>query len=946
MNPLTQLEACGQSPWLDYLKRSLIEKGELRRLIERDGLKGITSNPSIFEKAIGESEEYKGALKQFQAQADHSISAIYEHLAFADIRAAADVLRPVYEQTQGRDGFISLECSPYLANDTEATIEEALRLWAAVQRPNLMVKVPATPAGIPAIRHLIGCGLNINITLLFSVSVYEEVVEAYISGLEDLKRTGGDVSKVGSVASIFVSRIDAAIDKRLDKLGDKEVADRLRGKAAIANAKLAYVRYKALFSGSRWQALAAAGAKTQRLLWASTSTKSPAYKDTKYVEALIGRDTVDTIPPATMDAFRDHGEAIRDVIEQDIADARAVLAELERRGISLKDVTDELVTEGVQQFAESFDKLFGAIARQRRALLEGDRASMEIWPGSPEMKAAFDAEMEVWRAGGRIRRLWAGDKSLWTGTDEDKWLGWLNIVEQELADIDRLLAFTKEVKQRGFTDLVLLGMGGSSLGPEVFGKTFGRQANWPRFHMLDSTDPAQIKAIEQAVDIGKTLFIVSSKSGSTLEPNIFMDYFYDRVCVVRGKDKVGEHFVAVTDPGSSLEQRAKQRGFAHIFYGVASIGGRYSVLSKFGLMPAAAMGLDIKRLLQITQLMQRACGADVPPVENPGVQLGIALGVAATRFGRDKVTIIASPGIADLGAWLEQLLAESTGKHGRGLIPLADEPLATPEHYGRDRFFAYLELEGQHDPSQRQAMTALERGGHPVARISVKDIWHIGQEFFRWEIATAVAGAIIGIDPFNQPDVEASKDKTRALTDDYEKSHRLPEETPVFRENGLALYADSRNAAELGRQNTLSGYLKSHFGRVHAGTKSGDYVALLAYIERNEAHTQVLTRIRARIRDKTRAATCVGFGPRFQHSTGQAYKGGPNSGVFLQITCDDPVDIDVPGHSYSFGVVKAAQASGDLEVLVEGGRRALRIHLKDVGAGLAELAHAMNTALE
>jgi len=946
MNPLRQLEACGQSPWLDYLKRSLIEKGELRTLIERDGLKGITSNPSIFEKAIGESDEYADALKQFQAQADHSISEIYEHLAIADIRAAADMLRPVYDQTQGRDGYISLECSPYLANNSEATIGEALRLWAAVQRPNLMVKVPATPAGIPAIRQLTGRGLNINITLLFSVAVYEQVVDAYISGLEDLKRTGGDVSTIGSVASIFVSRIDVAVDKRLDKLGDKRVADRLRGKAAIANAKLAYVRYKALFSGSRWQSLAAAGAKTQRLLWASTSTKNPAYKDTMYVEALIGRDTVDTIPPATMDAFREHGEVTPDVIEQDVAGARAVLAELERCGISLKKVTEELVTQGVQQFADSFDKLFGAIARQRRALLEGDRASMEIRPGLPAMKTAFDAELEVWRAGGRIRRLWVGDKSLWTGTDEDKWVGWLPVVEQELADVDRLLGFAEDVKQRGFNDLVLLGMGGSSLGPEVFGETFGRQAGWPRFHMLDSTDPAQVKAIEQAVDLSKTLFIVSSKSGSTLEPNIFLDYFLDRVGAVGGRDKAGEHFVAVTDPGSSLERRAKQLGFAHIFYGVPSIGGRYSVLSKFGLVPAAAMGLDIKRLLETSQPMERACGPDVPPQENPGVQLGIALAVAATCFGRDKVTIIASPGIADLGAWLEQLLAESTGKLGRGLIPLADEALTTPEHYGSDRFFAYLELEGQGDWSQRQAVAALERAGHPVARISVKDIWHIGQEFFRWEIATAVAGAIIGIDPFDQPDVEASKDKTRALTDDYEKSHRLPEETPVFRENGVALYADPRNAAELGRHNTLSDYLKSHFARVHASAKTGDYVALLAYIQRNKANTQALTAMRMRIRDRTHAATCLGFGPRFQHSTGQAYKGGPNSGVFLQVTCDDLTDIEVPGHSYSFGVVKSAQARGDLEVLVERGRRALRIHLKDVGAGLAELTRAVDTALE
>ena len=444
----------------------------------------------------------------------------------------------------------------------------------------------------------------------------------------------------------------------------------------------------------------------------------------------------------------------------------------------------------MQQFADSFDKLFGAIARRRRTLREGDHVRFAIGLGSPELQAAFDEEMEVWRKDGRIRRLWAGDKTLWTGTDEDKWLGWLTIVEEELADVDRLQGFAEEIKQRGFTDVVLLGMGGSSLGPEVLGETFGPQSGWPRFHMLDSTDPAQIMAIERAIDLGKTLFIVSSKSGSTLEPNIFMEYFFDRVATVRGKEKAGEHFVAVTDPGSSLERRAKQLASPDIFHGVPSIGGRYSVLSKFGLVPAAAMGIDVKRLLETAQPMEHACGADVPPAENPGVQLGIAMGVASTRFGRDKVTIIASPGIADLGAWLEQLLAESTGKHGRGLIPLAGEPLTTPERYGSDRFFAYLELDGQIDPSQRQAVEALERAGHPVARISVKDVWHIGQEFFRWEIATAVAGAIIGIDPFDQPDVEASKDKTRALTEAYEKSHRLPAEAPMFRENGLALYAD------------------------------------------------------------------------------------------------------------------------------------------------------------
>jgi transaldolase/glucose-6-phosphate isomerase len=942
MNPLKQLDSCGQAPWLDYLKRSLISSGELRTMIERDGLKGITSNPSIFEKAIGESDEYTVALKKFQDSADHGVNEIYEHLAIADIQAAADALQPVFDKTQGRDGYISLECSPYLANDTEATVAEALRLWAAVDRPNLMVKVPATPAGVPAIRQLIGRGLNINITLLFSVAVYEQVVEAYLAGLEDLARAGTDVSRSASVASIFVSRIDAAVDKRLDKIGDRGVVDRLRGKVAIANAKMAYARYKALFSGTRWQKLAAAGANTQRLLWASTSTKNPAYKDTMYVEALIGRDTVDTIPPATMDAFRDHGEVKADAVEQDMEGARATLAALEQRGISLEQVTDDLVKEGVQLFADSFDKLLGVVAQRRRRLLDGEAAGSEIRPGSPELKAAVEAEMEAWRKDGRIRRLWAGDKTLWSSSDENQWLGWLRVVDGELGDIDRLQDFAKQTKLRGFTDVVLLGMGGSSLGPEVLGETFGAQAGWPHFHMLDSTDPAQINTIERAVDLGKTLFIVSSKSGGTLEPNIFMEYFLDRVGVVRGVENAGEHFVAVTDPGSSLERRAEHLRFANIFYGLPSIGGRYSVLSKFGLVPAAAIGIDIKRFLETAQPMERACGPDVPPAENPGVQLGVAMGVAATRFGRDKVTIIASPAIAALGAWLEQLLAESTGKHGHGLIPLDGEPLTTPERYGSDRFFAYLELNGQIDPSQRQAVEALERAGHPVARITVKDIWHIGQEFFRWEIATAVAGAIIGINPFDQPDVEASKKKTSALTEEYEKSHSLPKEEPVFRENGLALYADPRNAAELGQHNTLSGYLKSHFGRVAAG----DYVALLAYIQRNEPHTRALTAMRTCIRDKTQIATCLGYGPRFQHSTGQAYKGGPNSGVFLQISCDDPVDIYVPGHSYSFGVVKAAQARGDFEVLAERGRRALRVHLQDVDAGLAGLARAIDAALK
>ncbi len=941
MNPLKQLQACGQAPWLDFLKRSLVTSGELQTLIDRDGLRGLTSNPSIFQKAIGEGDDYNDAIRDYLAAGDHSLSDIYEHLAIADIRAAADVLKSIYNETEGRDGYVSLECSPYLANDTDATLAEARRLWAAVDRPNLMVKVPATPAGIPAIRTLIGEGVNINITLLFSVETYEQVVEAYLSGLEDLQRAGGDPARIGSVASFFVSRIDTAVALRLEGLEDKTGTDALHGQVAIANAKIAYARYHALFSGSRWEALAGLGARTQRLLWASTSTKDKSLRDTLYVEALIGRDTVNTIPPATMDAFRDHGQVKPDGLEAGLDDAHAVLAKLKDYGVALSYITDALVEDGVQQFADAFDKLFLAVAEKRAAVLGTAQSSLIIEEGSAALALAVDAELDAWRRGGRIRRLWASDKSLWSGTDEGQWGGWLTVIEQELADSQRLLDFAAEVTSRGFTDVLLLGMGGSSLGPEVLAQTFGDQADRPRFHMLDSTDPAEITTVADAVDLARTLVIVSSKSGGTLEPNIFMAYFLKRIAAVVGKGEAAARFVAVTDPGSPLDQTAQALGFSHIFYGLPSIGGRYSVLSKFGLTPAAAMGLDIRRLLQTARTMQIACGPDAPPDANPGVQLGVALGVAAAQFGKDKVTIIASPGIEDLGAWLEQLLAESTGKAGRGLIPVAGEPLAAPDRYGDDRFFVYLELEGAADPAQTEAVSALAKAGHPVACIKMQDVWGLGQEFFRWEIATAVAGAIIGIDPYNQPDVEASKTETRALTDAYETSHALPAEEPIFRENGVALYADPRNAAELGRQNTLTGYLKSHFGRV----KDGDYVALLAYVNRDPDHIASLTQVRRTLRDRTRAASCVGFGPRFQHSTGQVYKGGPNTGVFLQITCDDPEDIEVPGHAYSFGVVKAAQAAGDMKVLVERGRRALRIHLKHVDTGLPELARAIDAAL-
>ena len=949
MNPVKALEAHGQAVWLDFLARGFIGKGDLKKLIERDGVKGVTSNPSIFEKAIGSSDEYDGAIGQALKSGDRPVAELFEQLAIEDIQNAADALRPVYDRLGGADGFVSLEVSPYLALDTKGTVTEAQRLWKEVARENLMVKVPATAEGLPAIEQLIGEGISINITLLFSQDVYREVADAYITGLEKYVAKGGDPAPVASVASFFVSRIDSAVDKELDekiaKANDpaaKARLEALKGKVAIANAKMAYQEYKKLFAGPRWQKLQAKGAKPQRLLWASTGTKNKAYSDVLYVEELIGKDTVNTVPPATLDAFRDHGR-LRESLEENIDEAKAVLAGLAQSGISLDAITAELVRDGVKQFADAADKLYGAVAHKRATVIEGHIDQQELALGT-SLSKAVEQSTEEWRASAKIRRLWQRDKSVWTGSDEDRWLGWLDsasVAQGKLADYRDFAAW---VKREGFSDAVVLGMGGSSLGPEVIAETFGRQPGYPKLHVLDSTDPAQVRAIAKAVNMAKTLFIVSSKSGGTTEPNVMKDFFFAEVGAAIGADKAGSHFVAVTDPGSSLEKVAKAQSFARIFHGNPTIGGRYSVLSPFGLVPAAAAGVDLGKFLDLALSMVRSCAADVPPHENPGVQLGLAMGLAG-RAGRDKVTILASEKIADFGAWADQLIAESTGKDGKGLIPIEGEPLGAPAVYGSDRFFIDLRTDGETDADHDEKLAALEQAGHPIVRIAMKSVDHLGQEFFRFEIATAVAGSVLGINPFDQPDVEAAKIKTRELTAAFEKTGKLPEEAPVISTNEVALFTDDKNAGALrkaGANGGLDSWLKAHLGRAGAG----DYVALLGYIERNGPHIDQLQQMRLAVRDHRRVATCAEFGPRFLHSTGQAYKGGPDSGVFLQITADDRDDLAVPGQKAGFGVIKAAQARGDFDVLTERGRRALRVHLKgDLEHGLAMLGAAVRNAL-
>jgi transaldolase / glucose-6-phosphate isomerase len=947
-NPLKELLKYGQSLWLDFIRRNLITSGELKRLIAEDGLRGMTSNPSIFEKAIAGSTDYADIVAELARKPGLDAKAIYEHIAVRDIQDAADLLRPIYDDSKRRDGYVSLEVSPLLARDTQGTLDEAHRLWKAVNRPNVMIKVPATPEGIPAFQQLISEGINVNVTLLFSQEVYEKVAQAYIAGLE--KYSGSDISKIASVASFFISRIDSAIDslatgkaKTAKNDAERALANEVQGKVAIANAKLTYQAYQQIFSGDRWQKLASRGAQTQRVLWASTSTKNPKYRDVLYVEELIGSDTVNTMPPATVTAFRDHG-VLRKSLTEDVEEARRTMQNLEKAGISMKEVTARLLEEGLVLFSDAFEQLLAAVEKSTKSQAT-PKINQQSYKLPQELASAVEKATAEWRSGNNMQRLWKGDAALWTNSDEPKWLGWLHITDDQRAHIQHLVAVSADVRDARFKDALLLGMGGSSLCPEVLRMTYGKIAGFPELHVLDSTDPAQVKAARDSVDMGRTLFIVSSKSGSTLEPNIFKQYFFEEAKKALGAQEASHHFIAVTDPGSKMQQVAEGDSFRHVFFGDAMIGGRYSALSDFGMVPAAVMGLDVKKFLDRTEEMVHACTGSVPVEQNPGFRLGAILGCGA-RAGRDKVTIVASPAISDLGAWLEQLLAESTGKDGKGIIPVDREELGAPEVYGKDRIFAYIRLESAPDKQQDEKIAALEAAGHPVVRIGLQDLYDLGQEFFRWEIATAVAGAIIGINAFNQPDVEASKIATRNLTSEYEKNGSLPLEKPRFEGDGVKLFTDDRNTAELqkatGNDKTLVSWLRAHLGRI----SEGDYFGLLAYVQMNEAHERTLQQIRHAVRAKKRVATCLGFGPRFLHSTGQAYKGGPNSGVFLQITCDDAVDLPVPGQKFTFGVVKAAQARGDFQVLADRNRRALRVHLgPNVQAGLDKLLRVVTEAL-
>jgi transaldolase / glucose-6-phosphate isomerase len=943
-NPLKQVSELGQSVWLDYIRRHLLSSAEFKRMLAEDGLSGMTSNPTIFEKAIAGSTDYDEQLADL-VRTKKDVGEIYEALTIADIRAATDALRPLYDQSGGRRGFVSYEVSPLLANDTEGTLKAARRYIETIGRPNVLIKVPATPAGVPAIEQLISEGHNINVTLMFSMSHYEAVAEAYIRGLERRLRAGGPVDRVASVASFFVSRVETLVDRMLDeklKASPEETLAALKGAAAVANAKLVYQRYKEIFDGNRFADLKRAGAHPQQVLWASTGTKDPAYSDIKYVQDLIGPNTVNTMPPATMDAFRDHGQP-RLTLEEDVDGARDVVRRLAAVGIDLNEVGEELQREGVQLFVKSFDDLLAVIEARRDGIVASAGDGQKIsTPGLEEKVAAAQAELQRDEF---AARLWHMDASLWKKDPKSQEvirnaLGWLTVAETMSGQVAELRKFAEEVRQAGLRNVVLLGMGGSSLCPELFARTFSSGPGYPRLHVLDTTVPDCIRSVEREIDPGKTLFVVSSKSGGTIETLSHYKHFFEATKKARPENP-GANFVAITDPGTGLEKLASENRFRRVFLNPHDIGGRYSALSYFGLVPAALIGMDLGKLLDRAVRMMHSTAGCVRTEENPGLSLGAALG-ALKRAGRDKMTFIVSPGIGAFGLWVEQLIAESTGKEGTGLVPVCDEPIGAPPSYGRDRVLVYVQLRNGADESQERGFRALGDAGMPTVLIPVADKIDLGGEFLRWEIATATAGALLGINAFDQPNVQESKDNTNRLLATFERSGGFKAAAPAAEKNELALYLGSTVNARLASARGFDEMLRAFF----ALGRPGDYVAIMAYVAESSTVEREISAIRAAVRDRTHLATTFGYGPRFLHSTGQLHKGGPDTGLFIQVTQENREHIPIPGQKYDFAVLNQAQHLGDFQSLETHGRRVVRVHIRgDVEAGVASLGQSIARAV-
>jgi len=897
---IERLTSLGQSLWYDNIQRKLLENGELKAMIERGEIRGVTSNPSIFNAAIAKSNDYDSALMPL-AWAGWDAEKIFWQLAIEDIKAACDAFAALYEESNGGDGYVSLEVSPNLAHDTAATAAQAQQLWARVARPNLMVKIPATKEGIPAIRKAIAAGVNVNVTLIFSLVRYAEVMDAYLSGLEDRFANNLPIDHVASVASFFVSRVDSKVDPKLP------TGSSLRGRAAIANAKLAYDQYHQTFVGRRWENLKVKGARVQRALWASTSTKNPEYPDTLYVDELIGPETVNTVPPHTLEAFKDHGIAELTLM-RDGDRAQKEIDQLEASGISMEVVTQELEEEGVNAFADAFAQLLETIEARRK------KSVSTLGPVADSVsKRITQLETESVPA-----RIWKHDPTLWAADEAGKAeviirMGWLDSTDKARQKLKEYVSFAKEIHKAKIDRVLVLGMGGSSLTAEVFSSLLAA-ANIEAplsLAILDSTDPMQVAKAAEDYPPDKSLYIVASKSGGTAEVMANFNYFW------RLSKKDGSRFVATTDPGTSLEALARKRNFSKIFSADEMVGGRYSALTDFGLVPAALLGIDLDQLLDKTDWMRSQCGEHIPAARNPGLALGAVIGESALR-GRDKLTVLTDAPLSAFAGWIEQIIAESSGKDGKGILPVPLEPLGDIKSYGKDRLFVYLRQTGGLD----EEIKKLRGAKHPVVEFTIPNVYDIGAEMYRWEIATVVACSIIGVNAFDQPNVESSKKITKAKIAEYQTKGKLKEGRPVWKKDGVAVFSPTKmTGASL--KTVLNGFLRK--------AKPGGYVAINAYLPRDGEMIELLQAMRVAIRAKTGNAVTAGFGPRFQHSTGQFHKGGIKEGMFIQITAETDKDMDIPTEGLTFGTLLRAQALGDYEALIEAKRKVIRIHLPFLG---------------
>jgi transaldolase/glucose-6-phosphate isomerase len=921
-NKIERILELGQSIWYDNIQRCIIRNGELKEMIQRGEIRGLTSNPCSFRKAISDSNDYDTAIAPM-ALAGWNCEKIFSQLSVEDIRDAASLFTELYVQTDGKDGYVSLEINPSFSHETEKIVAEARKTWTAVNRPNLMVKIPATESGISAVRQLVSAGINVNSTLIFSEEQYIKAAEAYISGLEDRIASGQPINKIQSVASVYVCWIDSKIDPLLEKIiteGSEEqaaIARELKGKVGIANCQRIYRQFKKIFSGERFNALQKKGATIQRPLWAATGCKNDQYSDTIYIDSLIGENTISSVDPETLKAALDHG-CIKAGLPASDNEIDLVFSKLASIGISLQNITEELQEEGVNTFENAFNSMLGDL-NKRSDILKKSLGDLYD-PVMSNFKKIEENSI--------LPRIFAKDPTVWTFDIQAypeirNRLGWLDAHMNTAKNIEEFRSILKSLKENGIRKVLLLGMGGSSLAPEVMALTF-KEISDLKLEIVDSTDPGQVLEADHSHPTSETVYIISSKSGGTAEVRALLDYFYQRAKDTLG-EKAGSHFIAITDPGTQLERIAKELNFRNIVLSDPAVGGRFSAITPFGVLPATLIGIDPAIVLEKVNAIAKKSTPSNPVASNEGAALGVYMGTAAL-LGRDKFTILTDPELESFGSWLEQLIAESSGKNGKGIIPVDIEPQTDPSVYAKDRAFVYIQTSG----TQCDFIDQLMKVGQPVLTIKLNDLPDLFAEFYRWEIAISVACSLLEVNAFDQPNVQDSKNRTVAKINEYKEKGVLSEPEVLWEKDGVKVFYSLAEAAnetlkkELAAAKNPAEFISKFLTIAHSGE---DYVAINAYLPRNEDMLHKLQSLRKEILKQTACATTLGFGPRFQHSTGQLHKGGANNGVFIQIVANSPTDVEIPNEGMTFAVLERAQALGDFEALMAVNRRAVRIDL-------------------